>query len=423
MQIAYRIFFWLFIGVFYLLYLYVLITPGIYLLNHDPKAMDFLAFYTGAKLLSLSPANLYDLHAQRIFQQHISPLIQAKGIFLPFLNPPFVATGFQLLAMQGFVMAYVLLLIINTALFLLVCFVFKQQCKKLRWYFVLAFVIGVITFIPIVITFIVGQFSIFFCVIFLLFWLFLKKGWEFRSGLVFSLLLIKPHFFLLPVLAILVQRRSKLIAGFVTGFMLLFGISYYYVGWTGMKDYFALLNSFYVTGTGYNINLMAQQSLQTLFLIIFHTHSLDKIRIFWFAAILFIIIPTLFIWSKKFSHGSPQFTLQVAILIIATLLTSPHTHFYDLSLLAIVTILLLSHISIFKHGQKKLFITFSILSYFIPWLGYGLFTVGQELWALPSIIFLIIFWLILYNELITYYKSKTLKIGLQVTKRILTYLK
>ena len=409
MQIAYRIYFWLFIAVFYLLYLYVLINPGIYLLLHDPKAMDFLAFYTGSKLLLISPVKLYDLHVQHILQQHIDPVVQANGIFLPFLNPPFVALSLQFLEMSGFVMTYILLLGVNIGLLLLVCFIFKHQCKKLQWYFVLAFVFGVITFIPIVITLIVGQLSIFLCVIFLFFWLFLKKGWEFRSGLLFSLLLIKPHFFLLPLLAILIQRKSKLTAGLVIGSVLLFGISYYYVGWIGVKDYFVLLNSFYVTGTGYNINLMAQQSLQTLFLIIFHTQSLDKIRIFWFAASLSIIIPTLFIWSKKFSPSSPQFALQVALLIIATLLTSPHTHFYDLSLVIIITMLLLSHISLFNHRQKKLFITFCILSYCVPWLGYFLFIWSQETWALPDIIFLIIFWLILYKELIIYHRSKMLK--------------
>jgi hypothetical protein len=176
-----------------------------------------------------------------------------------------------------------------------------------------------------------------------------------------------------------------------------------------MKNYQLLLNSFYITGTGYNINLMAQQSMQTVLLMIFHTHSLDQIRIYWFIAIMGIIIPTLLIWSKKFPNSSSQLSLQFAILIIATLITSPHTHFYDLSLLLIVAMLVALQITSSKRWQKRLLIAFIILSYFIPLVGYCLFVwlpdTTQGIWVIPTVIYLITFWVVLLKELIPSYKS------------------
>jgi len=323
---------------------------------------------------------------------------------LPFLNPPFVALFFQLLIPLGVVNAYAFFLGINITLLLLICFAFLQQNKKMKWYYSLAFILGALTFVPILITLLVGQLSIFLCVIFLLSWLFLKKGWEFRSGLVLACILIKPHFFLLPFLAVLVQRRRRQVAGFTTGILFFIAVSYIAVGDKGMNSYISLMSVLFTTGTGYNINLMAQQSLQTMLLIIFHTHSLTQIRLVWAIASLCIAIPTLYVWAKRLPLSSPYLSLQFALLIVATLVISPHTHFYDVSVLLVVTILLLSVRNVFKNKQKKLFIFLSILNYCVPALGYCLFALSQNesqvVWILPTSIYLIFLWIILLGVIL-----------------------
>jgi len=373
-------------------------------MHHDPKAMDFLAFYTGGQLLKQSPVNLYNLNLQHVLQQHIDPTTQTDRVFLPFLNPPFVALFFQLLIPLGVVNAYAFFLGINITLLLLICFAFLQQNKKMKWYYSLAFILGALTFVPILITLLVGQLSIFLCVIFLLSWLFLKKGWEFRSGLVLACILIKPHFFLLPFLAVLVQRRRRQVAGFTTGILFFIAVSYIAVGDKGMNSYISLMSVLFTTGTGYNINLMAQQSLQTMLLIIFHTHSLTQIRLVWAIASLCIAIPTLYVWAKRLPLSSPYLSLQFALLIVATLVISPHTHFYDVSVLLVVTILLLSVRNVFKNKQKKLFIFLSILNYCVPALGYCLFALSQNesqvVWILPTSMYLIFFWIILLRVIL-----------------------
>jgi len=403
MKNEYRIFIWLFSIVFCLFYYYLFIVSGTYLLRHEPKAMDFIAFYTGAKLLSQSPADLYNLHWQQIVQVNIDPASKINHVFLPFLNPPFVAFLFQIMLPFTLVNAYNIVLGVNIVLLMLIFVIFKQLNKYLPWYIIGAFIIGATTFVPIMISLLVGQTSIFLCVIFLLSWFFLKKGWEFRGGLMLSLILIKPHFFILPLFAILIQRRITILAGIVMGAVCLLGISYFLVGWNSMNNYFALLRVFYDTGTGYNINLSAQQSIQTLLLIMFHTQNLDQIRFYWIIGILSIIIPTLFIWSKKLPYTSREFALQFALLIIATLLTSPHTHFYDVSLLLVVIVLVFSQMKKLEQKKRKVFSGLIILSYFIPLFGYFLFNLQQDsmqgLWVIPTVVFLIIFWLLLVKDL------------------------
>ncbi|SRR6266404_496788 len=402
MQREYRIFTWLFITAFCLIYLYLFITSGTYLLHHSHNPLDFLAFYTGAQLVSRSPTELYNLHSQLILQQQIDPLAKIHTGFLPFLNPPFVALAFEILVNFGLENAYIVFLGINVILIVLICFIAMQQLNKTKWYSILLLIIGIATFIPILITLLIGQLSIVLCIIFLLAWLSLKEGREFRTGFVLSLLLIKPHFLILPLLAMLVQRRINVIYGLMSGIVILVSISYFYIGWSGISTYSMLLTSFYKTGVGYNIDLMEQHSLQTLLLIIFHTQSPAVIRIPWIISIMCIILPTLFIWSKKFSASSPQFSFQFALLIIATLLTSPHTPIYDLSLLTIVSSLLLSQMNKFKHRQKVFLVVFIVLGYIISLIGYSLDILShgqtQDSWIVFSVIYLVIFWLILLRE-------------------------
>lgn len=403
MKVQYALFSWLLFAACCLTFLSLFISIGSYLLLHDPKAIDFLAFFTGAKLLAQSPTHLYNLHSQLLLQQRIDPITQANNIFVPFLNPPFVAYIFQILLVFGLKNGYAMWVGINVFLLLVICFVSQQQVTKMKWYYALLFVVGIATFIPVSITLISGQFGIVLCLIFLLSWILLKNGHAFRGGLLLSLLLIKPHFFILPFVAMLMQRRGRLLYGLITGTVLLVGSSYFFVGWSGILQYISILSSFYNTGQGYNLDLMAQHSLQTALLILFHTQSLAAIRIYWLIAIACIGIPTLFVWSKKFSFSSPQFAFQLALLIIATLLTSPHTHFYDLSLLIVVVIFVLSQINVLKRSLRKFFIVFIILGYGISLLEYRLNSLlqdqTQEISILVSVGYLIIFWLLLIKAI------------------------
>src|SRR6266513_2822562 len=118
MHNSYRTYIGLLIAAVVLTFLSLFISAGTYLLIHNPKAMDFLAFYTGAKLLSSSPIDLYNLHTQLGMQQHLSPIAKSTSLFIAFVNPPLVALLFMPLVNLGLAKAYALWTAINTVLLL-----------------------------------------------------------------------------------------------------------------------------------------------------------------------------------------------------------------------------------------------------------------------------------------------------------------
>jgi len=95
--------------------------------------------------------------------------------------------------------------------------------------------------------------------------------------------------------------------------------------------------------------------------------------------------------------------MQFSLLIIATLFTSPHTHFYDLSFLLVPSVILLSQMESFPKRQKKLFIACIIFNYIIPWIGYWILVWLKyslwDIWVVPTVVYLVIFYLVLCKEL------------------------
>lgn len=402
MQFVYRIFIGLLITAISLTILSLFITSGDFLLTHNPKSMDFIAFFTGATILNHDPSQLYNFTSQQITQGKL--LSNSKLVFLAFINPPFTALLFVPFLKLGLINAYDVWLMINSLLLSLFFYFSYQQIKPIKWYWALLFVLCILTFVPIPTSLLLGQLSILLSLIMLLSWIFLKNGYEFRSGLMLSLLLIKPQLLLLPFLFVLIQKRKKLLYGMICGLIFLFSISYFLVGWNGIITYASTLNAAFYGNTSYGIDLMSEHTIQTALLILFQTHSLNSIRIPWVLTIICIILPTLFIWSKKFSSTSMPTSLQFALLIITVLLTSPHTHFYDLSLLTVAAVILLSEIKKLKQKEKKFLITFLILCYCIEFFG-TLFDVQtkmqtRNLWIIVDVVYLMFIWVILTKKLL-----------------------
>jgi hypothetical protein len=403
MPTIYRIFIGLIIAACCITGISLLANAGVYLLTCKPVAMDFMAFFTGAQLITHSPMMLYNLHSQQVTQQNIAPITRQLSLFIAFINPPFVALLFVPLLKLGLLNAYLVWLTINVLFLVVICFLGYRQINSSKPYIKILAIIGILTFIPILTSLLIGQLSILLSLILLLTWIFLKKGWNFRSGLMLSLLLIKPQFLLLPFLAVIIQRRSKLTYGLIIGILILIIISYLLVGANGITNYVYTLNSASHGDTQYDVDLMAQHSVQTFLLILFHTRSIATIQIPWLITIICITLPTLFVWMKKFPTTSPQFSFQWTILIFATLLSSPHTHFHDLSFLIVATIMMLSVIHKLKVKLKNKLITLLILGYLISLIGY-LFDVQthsqtRSVWIVVNVTYMFIFWLILWRNL------------------------
>jgi hypothetical protein len=404
MHSIYRLFFGLIILAVILTFLSLFISTGTHLIAQNPKAMDFLAFYTGAKIYSQMPSALYNLHLELLMQQHIIPITKTQAIFIPFINPPFVVLPFMLFIKFSVTQAYAIWTIINSILVLVICYLSYRMSKNLKPYLKILMIIGILTYIPILTTLLIGQLSILLALIFLLAWIFLKNGWEFRSGLLLSLLLIKPQYFILPFIALLFQRKIKLFCGMLTGMIIIVALSFILVGEKGIVDFISTLNLLYQADPQFGVGLMEQHSLQTALLILFHTQNPVKINVAWIISLAVICIPTLFVWTKQFSYNSKEFAYQFALLILATLLISPHTHFHDLSILVAAGSILFSVISKLKLKKKNILGFFLLAGYAIALGGFLLdmqtYLETRYLWILVSVGFMLLLWIYLLKQLI-----------------------
>lgn len=324
------------------------IVSGSKLLAENPSAMDFLAFYTGASLLAQNKGeDLYDLSVQVVSQQQLAPITSGKEIFLPYFNPPFVALIFLPFSKLSLIDAYSVSVAINVLILIVICLIALSTLSKMKWYQKGAIILGIITFIPIRTSLLLGQLTLLISLIFLLAWMMLRQGKEFLGGLLLSLVWIKPHFMVLTLLGLIVQRRLRVILGVSFGTLFLFVLSLLIVGSNGMSDYFSLLSLASEYSQGYGIDIKAQHSLQTALMILFGAESPSQVRVFWVIGTI-IIFFLLFLASRKsVKLNSDHFSLQWASLILAILIASPHTHFHDLTLLLIVAILLI-HVSFSK---------------------------------------------------------------------------
>ena len=371
--------------------LYKFIVAGQALIIKDPAPMDFIAFYTGSALLAQKPQALYNLNTQLSLQHAIAPITQVKDIFLPFLNPPFVAILFTPLTHLSLIDAYAAWACINTLLLCCICILIYKFLPQ-KWYKKAIVIICVLTFTPVLTSLLLGQLSILMCSIFLLAVILLKSKREIPAGLILSLGLIKPHFILLPLIILIVQRRGRVLTGFISGATLLTLVSLFIIGWDGLMSYISLLLSASNWNQGYGIEIKSQHSIQSALLFLFNSNSLANIRLPWLVIIITITIATTFILSKKTPLNSQLFSLQLVTLIIATLLISPHTHFHDLTLLISIALIVF---------YNRFLLIMTILGYLI--INIGLFfdiqthTSTRSIWVVTDVTFMIAYLCMLFR--------------------------
>lgn len=385
-----------------LVVLKLFVTNGMYLFEHDPKAMDFLAFYTGASLLFQNPTEMYSLLEQIKLQHQLLPITKSATVFLPFFNPPFVALFLSPLALLPILYAYTIWTSINILLLVLMCFLLYKHLPISKPYKIVA-IFALLTFIPVLSSLLLGQLTFLTTFLMLLIWIALKTNKDMRAGLLFSFMLMKPHFFFLPLLGFIIQRRWHVIKGIALGTSILVVISYLIVGIGGMHEYVNLLTNAATWNTGYGIDIKAQHSLQTLFLIIFQTNTLSEIRIPWIIAVSIIACGTLYSWRMRYSFDSSVFALQFGLILVATLLISPHTHFHDFMLFIVIGIVLGYAYAKQKAKQLSYIPFFIVLGYVICLTGYiiELYVINSSRmgWIIITVSYLLVLWSFLFYSL------------------------
>lgn len=341
--------------------------------------MDFLAFYTGASMVKEGKSTkLYSLAEQRKEQYVISEDQRKNRRFIPFYNPPFVALALTPLTYTSLLRAYELWFILNVIILCVTILLIYNMFIKRSFPLTVGAIIMTIIFLPNILSLLFGQWGTVLFFLFLATWFLWAKKYFFAAGFILSLILVKPHFLLLIVLVLLLQKQWQILKGFALGVFILGLLSLFIVGPAGIVSYFNILTQITsVNKAEYSMDIFSQHSLQTVFMLSINTSSIANVRPLWIVSSLVFIVCTCYLWRKKYSPTSVCFGLQWATLIIASLLVSPHTHFHDLPILMSANIALLFSFSVSKTKQVKKILLATVIMSLITLTTLSLLTISK----------------------------------------------
>ncbi len=189
---------------------------------------DFAAFYAGARLAGTqdlySPSAAHAIHREVLGKEMES---------VTFIRPPFYAWLLKPLAGLPYQRAYWLFQVVNLSSFVLAVWFLAGSYRELRC---LALI-----FPPLIVGFVNGQDTLLLLGLSAgTLWL-TQKRQDFAAGLVLSLCAIKPHLYVFVPLALVIQRRFRILSGAVVGTVVLALISLAGVGPAAFSDWIQAL--------------------------------------------------------------------------------------------------------------------------------------------------------------------------------------
>ncbi|MHB1158862.1 MAG: glycosyltransferase family 87 protein [Chloroflexota bacterium] len=309
----------------------VYLAFGLYWSSQFLLQADFTAFYTGATISAQGlGAQLYDLDLQRRVQEAvIYPHHFAVGDLLPFRNPPFALLPFLPWAAMPIRLAYWGWAAVNLLLFVSALRILTAGCPSLRRRRDVTALLWVASFafLPSLSALLLGQLSFWL----LFFWAagfhFLRRGSDFRAGALLAGVVLKPQLMLVVPLLFLARGRWGALGGLVLGTVGLMATSLVVVG---PFDLMQFLDASRETAGWLPLSLdltwsgLASGLLQS-----------------WPGAILPATLAAggltlLLLWSAwrgEWNRESQSFSLKLALLLLASMLVSPHLYGHDLVLL------------------------------------------------------------------------------------------
>jgi hypothetical protein len=345
----------------WIVYAWVLATPGLRDRNGLIKGTDFLHFYTlGTLAREHRGAHLYNMPAQTKLIGERVPAA-AGTIYLP-LYAPQVSLLFASFAALPYGAALVAWLLCSAMLYAICVYAVWKTCANLRSYGAVVSLLALAypAFFNLIAW---GQTSALALTCFTAAFYFLRENRLFAAGLSLGCLMFKPQLGLVVAFVFLATGAWRVIAGAVitASAQLMLGWGYY--GTAVMRDYVDQIAHM-------------QRVLPLLEPRIEQTHCL---RTFWQMLVpipvaawwLYLISAAVVLWlTLQCWRSSLPLSLRYSAALIATVLVSPHLTIYDLVILA--PALLLTADWILGHQwsfSSRSFVVALYLVYFVPILG------------------------------------------------------
>jgi alpha-1,2-mannosyltransferase len=348
---------WCLLTPFVLLVVIVFASPNFRWQDGQPRTApygsDFLQEWVGGQIV-LSPERrqLYDLEFVKSRQHDRSvvgfdwPVDQ----YFPMVYPPFYYFLVSPLARLDFRWATLLWAGLSTLAFITTGYLIQRFYPPARRKFAVWFVAAA-CFIPWISCLTMGQKSSFLLLLFTGTFLLLHHRRPFLAGVVFGLVAFKPHVGIPLGFIMLWQRQWAFASGALLSVGFLVGASCLIEPQLWV-DYFQIVAGMgdYVQTSGYKLadshNLWGAAQLTFFFL--------DPEVVKWIAAGLALgtMAAVMIGLRKGFQPGSSLFPLQFSVLVLATVLVSPHFLTYDLTILLLPMILIVAQIGF--RPQKSL---------------------------------------------------------------------
>ena len=308
-----------------------------------PLGGDFLQEWVGAKLFQIGEEqHLYDLqYVQEL--QHDSAVVgfdwPAEDYF-PMVYPPFYYWSLQSFASFTYPVASIIWALLSALAFSISGFLLYQFYLPCRRWFGICF-LAALFFVPLLNCFNMGQKSTFLLLILSGTFVLLHRKRPFLAGAVFGLIVFKPHLGIVIGLTMLLNRQWK----FGLGALGVVGIAFC-CSWLNhpqlVRDYVGVVSemSNYVQTGGYQ--LADSNSLWGATQLTFWWLPGNIVKVI-AAALSLVVVALLWrIMQGKIETDSNRFARQFAAMVMAMVLLSPHFYGYDLTLLLLPMLLLVS---------------------------------------------------------------------------------
>jgi hypothetical protein len=335
---------------------------------------DFAAFYVAGRIWNEHGANrIYDLEVQQqLYQdmfQHIS-----DDSRLPYVNAPYFALPFALLARLSYTQAYLLWVLISIGLYLTGLMILRPILHGIpnnswttgRWL--------ALSFMPFLVECLAGGQTSAVAFFFFAFAIRsdLKKRF-FLSGLALAICFYKPTLLLLTLPMLSITRRWVSLTGVFVGGALLGVLSLLLVGKEGFLEFVTRLMSFAQASTAgesifrsfkyVDLNSMLRALLSGQPYLRWGLFALTLL-----AGLLLLINS----WWESEKSDPEQQSLVWAVTIAATLVMNVYVGIYDATLTVLSVLLMLD--GLYRRGMSKIYDSLSfkmlLLSlYFVPWIS------------------------------------------------------
>lgn len=311
------------------------------------KGSEFELFYNGSKLLTNGNyEKIYDSSyyqnileknsTDKFYRPHYTPLLYY--FYVPFsMMPKFL----------GVLSSTILFITIYLVSVFLLIGTFRRLYNKR--YLIIFFSLIFPPFIYVILN---GHPSALWILILTLTFYYCKKDMPFAAGIILSFFIMKPNFYILIFLILLLSFKPKLLLGLLSGTLFLFFISGIWDGFYLWKEWFNVFT--FLAKNILNKNTMiifGQYSERMFFYPLFAKGIILQILkyIFIIAGLCAVVFPILYSYFHKNHFSRNSFWL---ILTIAIVLASPYIYNYDLIVL-ILPIIIFFNLAIADRVLKK----------------------------------------------------------------------